>query len=250
MSTTFSWAHWKGKGAEAVAQRGLQRIFLSKCTAFCEEVACFCRYCLKYYVCFSFSCFNVNYHQDAFISKWNFSSALNTACSWEKNYVEVPTGYCSPWFCFSSSVFWFAVPKSGVNELGELHSDLSSIQEANRLCNYLIQSQSNIIWKLMVPNQPRVFKRAMKLSDMQLNVIYLQRTEKFEKKNSLEDSSKYSNCKITARIFLRSMSKDCFWNSSWIPDCHSQESDGFPTEGSPSEWVIPSSLWLCKFSDI
>jgi len=33
----------------------------------------------------------------------------------------------------------------------------------------------------MVPNQPRVLKRGMKLSDMQLNVIYLPRTEEFEK---------------------------------------------------------------------
>lgn len=144
----------------------------------------------------------------------------------EKKYVEVPTCYCSPWFCFSSSVFWFAVPKSGVNGLGELHSDLSSIHKANKLCNYLIQSQSNIIWKLMVPDQPHVFKRVMKLSDMQLNVICLQRIEEFEK-NSLEDSSKSSSCKNTAGIFPWSTSRSLkfrqkglllkFFLNSWLP---------------------------------
>lgn len=58
----------------------------------------------------------------------------------------------------------------------------------------------------MVPDQPHVFKRVMKLSDMQLNVICLQRIEEFEK-NSLEDSSKSSSCKNTAGIFPWSTSR-------------------------------------------
>lgn len=49
-------------------------------------------------------------------------------------------------------------------------------------------------------SRPHVFKRIMNLSDMQLNVIYLQRIEEFEK-NPFEDSSEYSNCKNTCQDF-------------------------------------------------
>lgn len=51
-------------------------------------------------------------------------------------------------------------------------------------------------------SRPHVFKRIMKLSDMQLNVIYLQRIEEL-KKNPFEDSSEYSNCKNTCQDFSK-----------------------------------------------
>lgn len=54
-------------------------------------------------------------------------------------------------------------------------------------------------------SKPHVFKRIMNLSDTQLNVIYLQRIEEFEK-NPFDDASEYSNCKTLARVFPRSVS--------------------------------------------
>lgn len=50
-------------------------------------------------------------------------------------------------------------------------------------------------------SRPHVFKRITNLSDMQLNVIYPQRIEEFEKKNPFEDSGEYSNCKNTCQDF-------------------------------------------------
>lgn len=56
-------------------------------------------------------------------------------------------------------------------------------------------------------SRPHVFKRIMKLSDMQLNVIYLQRIEEL-KKILLKILVYIVIVKTLARFFLRSMSKN------------------------------------------
>lgn len=49
-------------------------------------------------------------------------------------------------------------------------------------------------------SRPHVFKRIMNFTDMQLNVIYLQIIEEFEK-SPFEDFCEYSNCKNSCQDF-------------------------------------------------